>query len=94
MEKGNDLKWISDVEILNDYKSRLTFNDGRQSIFDCLPLIEQCQIFASLREKEIFKCFKLDGYTINWADGTIYIAPEYLYEKSVELTDQSSFYFN
>ena len=86
-KKSNDLKWVTDVEILNDYKLRLTFNDGRQSIFDCLPLIEQYQIFAPLRDKEIFKCFKLDGWTINWADGAIDIAPEYLYEKSVELTD-------
>lgn len=87
MEKGNDLKWVSDVEILNDYKSRLTFNDSRQSIFDCLPLIEQYQIFAPPRDKKIFKCFKLDGWTIKWADGTIDIATEYPYEKGVELTD-------
>ena len=85
MEKSNDLKWVTDVKILDEYKLHLTFNDGKESMFDCLPLIEIYQIFAPLRDMEIFKCFNLDGWTINWANGSIDIAPEYLYEKSIVL---------
>lgn len=86
MVQSNELKWVIAAKILEDYKLHLTFNDGKQSIFDCLPLIEQYKIFAPLRNKDLFKCFNLDGWTISWANGSIDIAPEYLYEKSTTLT--------
>ncbi len=87
MVQNNELKWVIAAKILEDYKLHLTFNDGKQSIFDCLPLIEQYKVFAPLRDKEIFKCFNLDGWTISWANNAIDIAPEYLYEKSTTLTN-------
>mgnify|MGYP003292282696 FL=1 len=87
MADNNELKWVIEAKILEDYKLHLTFNDGKQCIFDCLTLIEQYKIFAPLRDKEIFKCFNLDGWTISWANGTIDIAPEYLYEKSTIINE-------
>lgn len=87
MENNNKLKWVTAAQILEDFKILLTFNDNRRSIFDCLPLIEQYKIFEPLRNKDVFKNFSLDGWTINWLDGTIDIAPEHLYEKSIALTE-------
>ena len=60
----------------------LTFNDGCERIFDCLPLIERYKLFAPLRDKEVFNHFDLDGWTVCWLNGTIDIAPEHLYEMS------------
>ena len=86
MEINNELKWVTEVEIIDDYKLRLTFNDGKESIFDCLPLMEKYKIYSPLKDKKIFRDFNLDGWTINWLNGTIDIAPEYLYENSVTLS--------
>ncbi|MBR2770571.1 MAG: DUF2442 domain-containing protein [Bacteroidales bacterium] len=45
--------------------------------------MEQYPIFDSLRDKAVFDRFDLDGWTVTWLNGTIDIAPEYLYENSV-----------
>ena len=80
MEQTNNLKWVVAARALDGYRLHLTFNDGSQRIFDCLPLIEKYQLFAPLRDKEVFNCVSLDGWTVCWLDGTIDIAPEHLYE--------------
>jgi hypothetical protein len=80
MEQTNTLKWVVAARALDGYRLHLTFNDGSQRIFDCLPLIEKYQLFAPLRDKEVFNCVSLDGWTVCWLDGTIDIAPEHLYE--------------
>ncbi|MBQ2587599.1 MAG: DUF2442 domain-containing protein, partial [Bacteroidaceae bacterium] len=41
MEQKNELKWVIAARSLDDYRLHLTFNDGSQRIFDCLPLIEK-----------------------------------------------------
>ena len=83
MEIENKLKWVVAASPLDGYRLHLTFNDGSQRIFDCLPLIEKYQLFAPLRDKEVFNCVSLDGWTVCWLDGTIDIAPEHLYEMGV-----------
>lgn len=83
METATELKWVTSARNLSGYRLALTFNDGSERVFDCEPLIEQYPIFASLRDKAVFDHFDLDGWTITWLDGSIDIAPEYLYENSV-----------
>ena len=83
MKIENKLKWVIAASPLDGYRLHLTFNDGSQRIFDCLPLIEKYQLFAPLRDKEVFNCISLDGWTVCWLDGTIDIAPEHLYEMGV-----------
>lgn len=80
MKQKNSLKWVVDAHILEAHKLHLTFNDGSCRVFDCLPLIDKYQIFAPLRDKDVFAQFSLDGWTVNWLGGTIDIAPEYLYD--------------
>jgi len=82
MEQKNEQKWVIAARSLDDYQLHLTFNDGSQRIFACLPLIEKYKLFAPLRNKEVFNCVSLDGWTVCWLDGTIDIAPEHLYEMS------------
>ena len=83
MEQKNELRWVTAARALEGYRLYLTFNDGSERIFDCLPLIEKYKIFAPLRDKDVFERFDLDGWTVGWLDGTIDIAPEHLYELGV-----------
>ncbi|MBR6964179.1 MAG: DUF2442 domain-containing protein [Prevotella sp.] len=83
MEQKNELKWVTAARALEGYRLYLTFNDGSERIFDCLPLIEKYKIFAPLRDKDVFERIDLDGWTVCWLDGTIDIAPEHLYELGV-----------
>ncbi len=83
MEQKNELKWVIAAHTSDGYILHLTFNDGSQRVFDCLPLIEKYQFFAPLRDKSVFDTFNLDGWTVCWLDGHIDIAPEYLYERGV-----------
>ena len=71
MEQENNLKWVTAARTLDGYRLHLTFNDGSQRIFDCLPLIEKYQLFAPLRDKAVFDRFDLDGWTVTWLDGTV-----------------------
>ena len=80
--------WIVEAEVLNDYTLKLVFNDGRKKIFDFKPLIEKQDIYKPLKNNKLFERFKLDGWTVSWADGTIDIAPEYLYANSVNCFDE------
>jgi hypothetical protein len=80
MERKHDLKWVVAASVAGDYLLELTFNDGHHCIFDCEPLISQYKFFAPLRDKEVFKHFALDGWTVTWLDGEVDIAPEHLYE--------------
>ena len=81
MEQKNELKWVVAAQALDGYRLHLTFNDGNQRIFDCLPLIKQYPIYSPLLNRDVFVQFNLDGWTVAWLDGTIDIAPEHLYEK-------------
>ena len=82
--------WIVEAEVLNDYTLKLVFNDGRKKIFDVKPLIEKQDIYKPLKNNKLFERFKLDGWTVSWADGTIDIAPEYLYENSAPCYESGS----
>lgn len=81
MIQNNELKWVTAAKSLDGYQLFLTFNDGSQRIFDCLPLIDKYPLFAPLRDRAVFEKISLDGWTVSWANGTIDIAPEHLYEK-------------
>lgn len=80
MEQTNSLKWVTAARALDGYRLHLTFNDGCERIFNCLPLIEKYKLFAPLRDRAVFDHFDLDGWTVCWLGGSIDIAPEHLYE--------------
>ncbi|MBO7268917.1 MAG: DUF2442 domain-containing protein, partial [Bacteroidales bacterium] len=37
--------------------------------------------FHPLKDRSVFADIKLDGWTVTWMDGTVDIAPEFLYEQ-------------
>ena len=83
MEEINNIIWVVAAEALDNYTLRLTFNNGSVKTFDCKPLIQQFPVFGPLQDIQKFHNIALDGWTVTWENGSIDIAPEYLYEKGV-----------
>ena len=77
------MKEIIDAKYLDGYRMFLVFNDGQKRIFDFFPLIERYPVFKPLEDVNLFKTFVITG-TLEWADGSIDIAPEYFYDNGIE----------
>lgn len=58
----------------------LSFSNGEERIFDAKDFIASHPLFGTLKDKQAFSHFQLDGWTVSWQNGTLDIAPEYLYE--------------
>lgn len=63
---------------LEDYKIELLFNDGFKGVADLKNSING-QVFKPLKNKDYFKSFTQNRWTIEW-DCEADFAPEYLYE--------------
>jgi len=69
---------VTDVEYVEDYKLKLTFNNGAKGIVN----LEQelyGEVFEPLRDKFFFKQVFLTSRTIEWPNGADF-APEFLFE--------------
>jgi len=71
---------IVDAEYLNDYKIKVTFDNGVEKVADFSKWLKG-EIFEPLKDQEYFKKFFVDGWTIAWPNGAD-IAPETLYDES------------
>ncbi len=71
------IKLIS-ANYINDYKIEVTFNDGLKSIVD-LENELWGEIFEPLKDRNKFKKFSLNPFTIEWENGADF-SPEFLYE--------------
>lgn len=71
---------IKSCRWVEDYKLALLFDNGTEGIADLQDLPVTGSVFEPLKDKEIFKNFQLlySGVT-TWLDGTLDVAPEYLY---------------
>ena len=71
---------ITDIQILDNYKLHLTFDDGKSGILDCKPFIDKGGIFSKLRDPEFFKRVRIHNKlgVLTW-DNEIDIAPETVY---------------
>ena len=75
------------AEAQKNYLLQLTFNDGSMKTFGCKPFIRQYPAFAPLKDEKVFQDIALDGWTVTWDNGSIDIAPEYLYENGRTVYD-------
>lgn len=73
-------RYVVDASYLSDYKIRVAFDNGELKIADSSKWIGG-GVFEPLQDKEYFKKFFIDGWTISWPNGAD-IAPETLYEES------------
>lgn len=70
---------ITSAKYLYDNFIHINFNNGEEFDIDLTPMIEgdNIGVFKPLKDKQIFKSFKVD-YTLCWKDD-IDVAPEYFY---------------
>lgn len=73
---------VTGVRPLADHRLWLRFNTDEMKIFDFKPLLT-APAFSPLNEMTLFNTVYLDFGVPVWKDGTIDIAPEYLYEHGV-----------
>ncbi|WP_075557786.1 DUF2442 domain-containing protein [Parabacteroides timonensis] len=75
-------KEVMQAKYLDGYRILVTFNDGIRKVVDFTSLINTYPVFKPLKEMALFKSFSVTD-TLEWKDGVIDIAPEYLYENGV-----------
>lgn len=75
------MEWleVTNARYLGAHQVLVTFNDGVTKKIDFEPIINQYPVFAKLRDEKIFSQLKVTD-TIEWLDGAVDIAPEYIYE--------------
>lgn len=71
---------IEKAKYLEEYKIRLTFNNGETGTADLKDFLFQDHrpIFSKLKDSETFQNFKIKHSTIVWMED-IDLAPEYLF---------------
>ncbi len=69
-----------EVQCLEDFRLKLTFDDGKSGILDCKPLIAKGGVFAELSDLEVFKKAQINKElgVVTW-NNAIDIAPETAY---------------
>ncbi|MBR1374063.1 DUF2442 domain-containing protein [bacterium] len=72
--------WINKAEYVGNYRLLLNFNTGEKKVFDGKEYILSHPLFEALKDINNYKNFELDGWTVSWQNGSLDIAPEYLYE--------------
>lgn len=71
---------IKSCQWAGDYKLAVTFNNGTGGIADLADFIEEGLVFAPLKNNEVFKNVELlYGGVTTWLDGSLDLAPEYLF---------------
>lgn len=73
---------VIQANYVKDYQIKLVFNDGACRVFDFSPIISKYPVFKELGDLSKFRNYVLTD-TLEWNDGEIDIAPEYLYENGV-----------
>lgn len=73
---------IVKADYLKDYQVKVVFSDGACRIFDFSPVIAKYPVFKELSDPAKFRSYVLTD-TLEWNDGEIDIAPEYLYENGI-----------
>lgn len=83
-----NLVWIVDAKIVEGYVMCLTFNDSCRKLFDFTLLLNgDNPLYLPLKDMDVFKKVTLDGWTVTWQDGSIDVAPEFLYEQGTVIID-------
>lgn len=62
---------------LENYTLRIVFNDGKVKTVDLGDYLDK-PVFRPLHDKEFFRNFRLNPFTIEWENGADF-SPEFLY---------------
>ena len=72
---------ITSASLAGPYSIRVVFNNEESRLFDGTQLFSG-EVFAPLKDADVFSDFKLDYETLTWQDGDIDVAPEFVYSHS------------
>ena len=76
---------VVQANYVDGYRIAVLFNDGVKKIVDFTNLIKRnMPVFKPLENIDLFKKFTVTD-TLEWDNGNIDIAPEYLYENGVKV---------
>ena len=67
---------------LDGHILRVEFNDGSVKDVDLKPLLS-LPAFSPLSDPVVFQAFSIDHGIVNWLEGEIDIAPEWLYDHGI-----------
>lgn len=70
---------ITKAKYLNDFRMLVSFNNGESRLFDFATIVERYPVFVPLKDRNTLKHFHISD-TLEWCNGTIDIAPEYIFE--------------
>lgn len=80
---GNEIRVI-DVQPLKGRMLLVTFSSGEKKLFDATLL--NGSAFIPLDDEIIFSSPSVEHGFVSWADGTIDIAPEFIYDQGIRYT--------
>jgi len=74
--------WVINVELQEDYKIYIEFNDGLNGVIDFKDklMTDHRDIIKELIDKDKFNAIKIERHTLCWDNGVDF-APEYLYDQ-------------
>jgi hypothetical protein len=72
-----EIIWVTSAEHIENYTIRIVFNDGKVKTVDLGDHLDK-PVFQPLRDKEFFRNFRINPFTIEWENGADF-APEFLY---------------
>ena len=76
---------VVQANYVDGYRIAVLFNDGVKKIVDFTNLLKRnMPVFKPLENIDLFKKFTVTD-TLEWDNGNIDIAPEYLYETGVKV---------
>jgi hypothetical protein len=81
-DNSTQLITVKYVRPLDDYQLLVRFSTGEEKKVAVSAFIDE-PVFKPLQDKNVFKSVYIDYGTVVWCDGTIDIAPEYLYDVGV-----------
>lgn len=83
------IKSIKSVRALDDYKLLLRFSTEEEREVDISDLLNE-PVFMPLKDRDIFQSVYIDYGTVVWCNGTIDIAPEYLFSIGIPINQRKS----
>ena len=79
---------INNAKCLEGIKMLISFNNGESRLFDFATIVDRYPVFAPLKDKDTLKQFHISD-TREWCNGTIDIAPEYIFEHGEPVDDEN-----
>jgi hypothetical protein len=76
---------VKAVEVLEDYRLKVTFEGNEERLFEALPYLEK-GIFTRLKDPKLFALAYVQWDTVCWP-GDLDISPDTLYLKSKPVSD-------